>query len=129
MIQSAKLTSSFEEMQQSAAAAEEFAVDFLEQIYTKSIQENTNKQQRRKSAEVVMDEGNVVSPTCLKHLPTISSQMLDNDEESQDSVEADYEKARESQDSEWSAEEVQESGSDGGSDLEEEDGEDDEDEV
>ena len=104
-------------------------MDFLEQIYAKSIQENTNIRQRHMSAEVVLEDGNVVSPTCLKHLPTISSQMLDNDEESQDSVEADYEEARESQDSEWSAEEVQESGSDGGSDLEEEDGEDDEDEV
>ena len=91
-----------------AAAAEQLATSLLEQIYAKSIE--NNKQQRIfEQREVIMEDGHIVSPTCLKHLPTISSQMLDNDdddddndEESQDSV--DY-GAEGSQDAEWDEEE------------------------
>ena len=65
-------------------------------------------EQRRNAAKIMMGggDGHIVSPTCLKHLPTISSQMLDNDddddEESQGSV--DY-GAEGSQDAEWDEEE------------------------
>ena len=63
-----------------ASAAERLAASLLEQIYAKSI-ENNNQQRIFEQREVIMEDGHLVSPTCLKHLPTISSQMLDNDDE------------------------------------------------
>lgn len=89
------------------AAAEELATRLLEQIYAKSIE--NNKQQRifeQQREVIIMDDGHIVSPTCLKHLPTISSQMLDNDDDDDDELQdsVDY-GAEGSQDAEWDEEE------------------------